>query len=292
MYNTTMIDPSQNITTYLPNQRLNVGFFQVWILMFRNIVNSKDLIWQLFRRDFFMAYKKTFLGFSWVLVSPLIGIASWIFLNSAGILEPGETNVPFPVYVLLGSTLWGLFMGLYTASLGTLNAGSGFIMQVKFPHEVLLIKQVAQFFANFSITFFVNIVVLLAFGVIPSIYILLFPIFIIPIFLLAVGMGLIMSVVSIVAADVSSFVNIILGFIFYATPIVYQIDSIQDNRVKTLIELNPFTYLVAGLRDIIIFGTLEYPERYTLISLLTLLFFLFAWRFFYISEDKVIERML
>jgi hypothetical protein len=51
-----------NITIYSPNQRAKTGFFMTWIVMVRNIINSKELIWQLFRRDFLMAYKKSFRG--------------------------------------------------------------------------------------------------------------------------------------------------------------------------------------------------------------------------------------
>jgi lipopolysaccharide transport system permease protein len=112
-------------------------------------------------------------------------------MNATGILNPGEVGIPYPAYVLISSSIWGLFMGFYGAAAGTLGAGGGFIMQVKYPHEALLIKQVAQHLANFSITFVINIIVLLLFQVVPSWGILLFPIMIIPLFLLGGAIGLI-----------------------------------------------------------------------------------------------------
>jgi hypothetical protein len=60
-------------TTYEPNQRAKIGFFKIWMVMFRNIINSKELIWQLFRRDFLMAYKKSFLGMAWIFISQSLG---------------------------------------------------------------------------------------------------------------------------------------------------------------------------------------------------------------------------
>lgn len=284
------MDPK--ITIYEPNQRLKIGFFETWITMFRNIVNSKELIWQLFRRDFFMSYKKSFLGLTWIFISPIIGIVSWVFLNSAGILQPGETPIPFPAYVLLGSSIWGLFMGFYSSAAGTLGAGAGFINQVKYPHEALLVKQTAQHLANFLITFLVNILVLLVFGVTPSLGIFLFPLAAIPLFFLGAGLGLIVSVISVVASDLTNILNILLGFVFYAIPVVYQLDTIENPLLRAVVQINPLTYLITGARDLIISGNINYPERYLVISLVSFVFFMLSWRLFFVSEDKVIERML
>lgn len=282
----------QKVVVYTPNHRKKLGLFQTWGLMIRNIINSKELIIQLFRRDFLMAYKKSFLGFSWVLISPIIGIVSWVFMNSAGILQPGDVGIPYPAFVLLSSTVWGLFMGFYSSASGTLGAGGSFIMQVKYPHEVLLVKQTAQHLANFTITFAVNIVVLLIFNVVPDWKIILLPILMIPLFFLGAGLGLIVSVVSVVASDLTNFFNIILGFVFYATPVVYVATTVQNELLKRVIEYNPLTYLVGTIRDIIIYGRTDYLDRYLILSLFSFIFFMLAWRLFYISEDKVIEKMI
>lgn len=281
-----------DFTVYEPNQRARIGFFQTWVIMFRNIVKSRELIWQLFRRDFFMSYKKSFLGITWIFIAPVIGIVSWIFLNSAGILQPGETSIPFPAYVLLGSSIWGLFMGFYSAASGTLSAGMSFITQVKYPHEVLLIKQTGQHLANFLITFLVNIVVLLLFGVVPSAGILLVPIVVIPLFFLGAGLGLFVSVLSVVASDITNIINILLGFFFYAIPIVYQLDKIDNPLLRIVVQLNPISYLITGVRDLIIEGKIYYLDRYILVSVISFIFFLLSWRLFFVSEDKVIERMI
>lgn len=280
------------VTIYTPNYRLKIGFFETWVLMFRNIVKSRELIYQLFKRDFLAAYKKSFLGFSWILISPIIGILSWVLLNHAGVLRPGDVGIPFEAYVLLSSSIWGLFMGFYGAAAGTLGAGGGFIMQVKYPHEAMLVKQTAQHLANFTITFALNLVVLLIFGVVPTAWIIAFPIIILPMFFFGAGMGLIISVVSVVASDLTNVFNIGLGFVFYITPIVYDVSGLESEVLQTLVKLNPLTYLVGGVRDLIIRGDMSNWTAYLVISLLSFIFFMLAWRLFFVSEDKVIERMI
>lgn len=277
---------------YYPNQRLEVGFLKSWLEMFRNIIKSRQLIAQLFKRDFFGAYKKSFLGIGWLLISPFIGIASWLILQSANILNPGETQVPFALYVLVGSSIWGLFMGFYSSALGTLNAGAGFIMQVNYPHEVLLFKQLAQQLANFTITFSLNLLVMILFGVIPTLSIILFPLVILPIFFLGAGIGLLFSVISVVASDISNIIGIILTFTFYITPVIYVKSAITSELIAFLVKINPLTYIISAGRDILLYGRIDDLGIYLIVSFISFIIFMLSWRLFYVSEGKVIEKML
>lgn len=280
-----------NITTYTPSYRSKIGFFGVWISMLRNIIKSRELIYVLFKRDFFAIYRKSYLGIAWILISPLVGIVSWVFMNSTGILDPGDVGVPYPAYVLISSSIWGLFMGYYSSASSTLGAGSEFIMQVKYPHEALLVKQTMIHLANFAINLAINIIVLLIFGVTPTAYILLLPIITLPLFLLGASIGLIISVVSIVASDLTSAFNILFGFVFYITPVIYSTDK-KDTTLQKVIELNPLTYLVGGVRDLILFGEIDHLDRFLFCSLVSLVLFLLSLRLFYVSEDKVVEKMI
>jgi lipopolysaccharide transport system permease protein len=281
----------ENITTYIPNQRAKTGFFRTWKVMAKNIINSRELIWQLFRRDFLMSYKKSFLGMAWIFISPVIGIISWVFMNATGILAPGDVGIPYPAYVLLSSSIWGLFMGFFTSATGTLTAGAGFIMQVKFPHEALLMKQTAQQLANFLLGFILNIIILIAFGVIPSWKIIFFPLAVIPLFLLGAGIGLVVSVINVVAVDLTQGFNLLMSLLMYVTPVIYS-NRVSSHALQTIMEYNPLTYLVGNVRDMIIYGRFDHPDRFLYATLLALVIFLFSWRLFYISEEKVIEKMI
>jgi lipopolysaccharide transport system permease protein len=282
---------SDTITIYRPNMRHELGFFATWALMSRNVWQARELIWQLFKRDFFAAYKKSFVGKAWLFISPLMGIISWSFLQLSGVLKPGDVGIPYPAYVLVGSSMWGLFMGLYYAASGTLSAGSSLIMQVNFPHEVMLFKQVAQHLAGFLIAFVMNLVVLLCFGVIPSWGTLLLPVVALPLFFLGAAMGLMMAMIGVVAGDVSRFVDMGMAFLMYLTPIIYSAKTTSP-LVQTIIHWNPLTYLVCSCRDIMIYGRLYSPTGYFISAGISLLLFMISWRLFYVSEDKLVERMI
>ncbi len=282
---------SESITIYKANQKAKLGFFKIWLVMLTNIKNSKELIWQLFRRDFLMAYKKSFLGMAWIFIAPVIGIVSWVFMNATGILQPGDVGIPYPAYVLLSSSIWGLFMGFYNSATGTLSAGRSFIMQVKYPHEALLIKQVAQHLANFLLGFRMKFGVLLAFGVIPSWKIVFFPVAILPLFFLGAGIGLVVSVISVVAIDLTRGFNFMFSLLMYATPVIYS-DKIKDPTLQMVMKYNPLTYLVGNVRDLIIYGKFENVDRFIYSALFAFIVFFLSWRFFFISEEKAIEKMV
>jgi lipopolysaccharide transport system permease protein len=187
--------------------------------------------------------------------------------------------------------MWGLFMGFYSSASMTLSAGQALVMQINYPHEALLFKQTAQHLANFSITFVMNVIVIIAFKVMPSWKLIFFPVVILPIFFLGAAIGLLVSMISIVAVDISRVINMGMGLLLYATPLIYS-DKVSSTVVQSLNKWNPLTYLICSARDIIIYGKLYDVAGYFLCTGLSLILFLVSWRLFYVSENKIIERMI
>ena len=176
-------------TVYEPEYRVKLGFVRCWVAMVAGIAQSRELIVQLFYRDMLAASKQSLLGIAWTWVSPLIGIASWLFLNQVGVLMPGKSDVPYPLFVLLGTTIWGVFMAVFTSAASSLSANSNLIMHAHFSHQVLVAQQVAQA----SLSMVANLVLLAAaftfFGVHPQWTALFFPLSLVPLLLLGVGLG-------------------------------------------------------------------------------------------------------
>lgn len=281
----------EQVKIYRPNRRHELGWLKTWGLMAQNMIRSRELIWQLFKRDFLASYKKSFLGVTWVFVAPVLGILSWILLHTAGVLHAGELDIPYPVYVLVGTTMWGLFLGFFKAAQDTLTVGKSLVMQINYPHEILLVKQVAEHLANFLITLVVTLLVMVAFGIWPAWQIVFFPLVVLPLFFLGAGIGLIGSMISVVAVDVTKLTNVVLGLLMWITPVIYA-DNIPHPLLKTLIAWNPLTYLVCSARDIVLKGELYEPTGYLIASGLSFFLFMMSWRLFFISEDRLTERTI
>ena len=278
-------------TVFEPNQRIKLGWIKTWITMFRDIIVNRELIYQLWRRDFLMMYKKSFFGMGWLILAPVMGIISWVFMNATGVLTPGDVGVPYPAFILLSTTIWGLFMNLYNGAAQTLQIAQGFITQVNFPHHVLLVKQALQQLATFVITFTISIILLVILKVHISWMTLLIPLFILPLFFIAAAIGLFVSIITIVTPDLQRAFSFVMGLLMFITPVIYS-SNVSNPLLQVVIKWNPLTYLIGGVREAIFFGRIEHFERYLIASFLSLGLFLIFWRVFYVSEEKVIEKMI
>src|ERR1700722_8377245 len=98
----SMTDSSRLITTYTANKR-GAGLLRTAIDSARDIHRHRDLIWVLFSRDFKAQFKQNLLGYLWAILGPLMGVFGFVYMNFIGILRPGATGVPYPVYAFVGT---------------------------------------------------------------------------------------------------------------------------------------------------------------------------------------------
>ena len=276
---------------YEPDQRIKMGLLRSLKTLYGNMTSNWELNYQLFKRDFLQQYKKSLLGMAWLFITPVVGIISWVFMNATGVLKPGDVGIPYPAYILIGTTIFGLFQSFYSGASGTLTAGSGFISQVNYPHDSLLVKQTLQQLASFVINFSITMVILLFFKVYPSWLIIFFPILIIPIFLLGSAIGLVSSILNVVAPDIQRLLGFFMGLLLFITPVIYS-SKIDNPILQNVIKWNPLTYVVGGVRDAIIYGRIDHFDRFLIVTGISFILFFIAWRFFFISEQKVIEKMI
>jgi lipopolysaccharide transport system permease protein len=280
-----------NKKIYYPNKRFEVGYLGATTKLITDTVKSKELVWQLYKRDFVMLNRKTILGYVWHFVSPVIGILSWLILNYSGVLKPGDVGVPYPVYVLFGTSVWGLFIGFFNGSADVLHSGAGFINQVNYPHYVLLFKNALQQLSFFFIGFIFSVAVSAYLGVVPSFGILLVPLLLVPLFLLASSLGLVFAILGTAIPDLRRIAMSVLGLLMYVTPVIYSFD--QENPIlKKIIGYNPLSYLIDEVRNIIFYGRLVHAEEYIYATAMSIAMFLVSFRLFYISEEKLVEKMI
>lgn len=260
------------------------------VRIFRDSWQYRYAIFNLFKRDFVASYRRSMIGWLWLFFSPLISVASWLIMQYSGIIKFSQDGIPYPIYVLFSTLLWQLFLGSFTATNQILTVTGGFIMQVKFPHEILVFKQIANHLATFLISFIVNILVCVILGLQLNGYFLLLPVLMIPILLFSIGLGLIISVFQVVAPEIRTISEMLVGLSFFLTPIVFR-ESDAQSRLLPMIKLNPLTSLIARPRDLVLTGAAENWHLYFIWVSFVFLFFIGAWIFFKQTEKFVIERI-
>jgi ABC-type polysaccharide/polyol phosphate export permease len=280
---------SQVVRTYEATGEI-LGPIGSLCLAFRELFWSRHVIWHLFKRDFVASFRQKLLGYLWIVVAPLLGIASFVFMQSTGILNPGDIGIPYPIYVYIGTTVWGLLINSVTTVAGGLIANTDLIMRTNIPKIGLALTGMANLSYNLLVNLFVLLLIFAYFQIPPSSLALLYPLTVLPIVFLGVGLGLILAVVGTVARDVTVIFVTLLNLAMYVTPVVYTAQFSQP-LLQKIVHWNPLTYLVDASRSLFVLGTVADPLAYGLAIIFAFFVLWLGIHSFYLIKDKVTERL-
>jgi lipopolysaccharide transport system permease protein len=212
---------TETITTYEPDNSLKKGYLSIFSEILNELKKNRWLTYQLFKRDFFAIYKQSFIGILWALIIPLVSVGTFIVLNQSGIFNIGDINVPYPIYAILGMAFWQLFSTGLVASSNSLVAAGSMITKINFSKKSLVIASTGQSIVSFLIQFVLVSILFVYYWIAPSIAILLIPITIIPIMLLTLGLGFILSLLNGIMRDIGNMLGVFMTFLMFLTPVLY-----------------------------------------------------------------------
>ncbi|MBF0571583.1 MAG: ABC transporter permease [Candidatus Omnitrophica bacterium] len=276
----------KRLRIYEPHKELKSGI-KIWIEMFQELFQFRELICRLFIRDFSAKYKQSLLGNLWSLVMPLAAIGTFVYLGRAGIINIQQTQMPYPLYALIGLSIWQIFATGLNSGANCLVGAGDLITKVSFPREVIIIASMAQSVLEFLVKFVLIVAFFLIFRFCPSWKIIFFPLMLLPLMFLTVGLSLILSLLNGVMRDTANVVSLLLMFLMFLTPVLYPIPV--NNHL--FFELNFLSPLINAPRDLIAFGHIRQPVLFFIASSLSILVFLVSWRIFHLAETKIPERL-
>jgi lipopolysaccharide transport system permease protein len=260
-----------------------------WAALPRDLARSRELIWRLFVRDISTKYKQSIFGYVWAVGPPLATVAVFAFLARNRIIAVGDTGIPYPAYVLLGLAVWGLFAGGVTSTTSSLTAASNVLQKMDFPRESLVVAAIGQTLVDTLIRSFLVAAVFLWYGVSVRWTALLVPLVLVPLVLLTLGVGFILSVFNALARDVSSAIALALQFGIFLAPVVYPPRTTWPELLINY--LNPVSPFVVATHDLVSRGGVTMPAPLAVASLLGVLVFLFGWRLFRLAQPIIGERI-
>jgi lipopolysaccharide transport system permease protein len=248
-------------------------------LNLKDVWRYRDLLWILVKRDFVSFYKQTILGPLWFFIQPLFTtiIFTFIFGNLAGLSTDG---LPQPLFYMAGITAWNYFADCLTKTSTVFRDNANIFGKVYFPRLIMPLSIVVSNLVRFGVQmllFFVMIGYYLIQNEMgslfhPNIYILLFPVLVLLMALLGLGLGLIITALTTKYRDLAFLITFGVQLMMYATTVIYPL-SAAPVKYKWLIELNPMTGIIEAFR----FGflgqgeftmnTFGYSVIFTLISL-------------------------
>lgn len=247
------------------------------------------LIYQFFKRDFLSIYKQSFMGVMWAVIIPVVSVGTFIVLRGSGVFSLGEMSVPYPVFAILGMAFWQLFASGLIAGSNVLVKAGPMIVKINFSRKSLVLASMGQALVSFLIQILLLMIVFMYFGFFPRPWILLTPLFIIPILLLTVGLGFILSLLNGIMRDIGNVISIFMTFFMFLTPVLYP--RPDSGVLATISRYNPLYYFVAVPREMILSGrTAEWPG-FAAAAAGSVLVFLLCIVVFHLTETRVAERI-
>jgi len=276
------------LTVYEPNSS-QTSFFASLIAIIKDIKPAQELAVRLFKRDIQAQYRQSFLGFFWVLIPPLLTAGLWVFLNNNQIVNVGKTNIPYPLFVMIGTLLWQVFVEAVNQPRVSVNADKGMLTKINFPREALLLSGFYTILFNLGPKLLVLIVACYVFKIELSYSQLYFPLGVLIVGLTGFAIGLLLTPVALLVPDVARGIGVILPFAMYLTPVIYPAPTSSGN-FALLMQYNPLATLITSSRDWLS-GQLTYiPHEFTIIAGFTLLFLFIGILAYRISMPIISER--
>lgn len=227
------------------------GRSSLFDLKLRDLWQYRDLLLMFVKRDFVSFYKQTVLGPLWFFIQPLFTtiIFTFVFGNLAGLSTDG---LPQPLFYLAGITAWNYFAECITKTSTVFKDNANIFGKVYFPRLIMPLSIVTSSLVRFGVQMLLFLAVMLYFVIAGADFhatwaVLLFPVLVLLMALLGLGIGLIITAMTTKYRDLSFLVQFGVQLLMYMTTVIYPLSAAPD-RYKRLIQLNPMTGIIEAFR--------------------------------------------
>ena len=219
---------------------LQVDFKELW--------RYRDLYLMSVKRDIVTQYKQTILGPTWFFIQPLLTTVMYMVVFG-GIAKISTDGLPQALFYLAGILCWQYFADCLNKTSQTFTTNAAIFGKVYFPRLVVPLATVTGNLVKLFIQFILFFMVYVYYWVIgtpvaPNWYAFLFPLLIVMLAGLALGFGIIISSLTTKYRDLTILFTFVVQLWMYATPIIYPLNTISNEKLRFVMTLNPITSIV------------------------------------------------
>jgi lipopolysaccharide transport system permease protein len=201
----------------------------------------------LFVRDLSAQYRQTYLGYFWAFLPPLVAAATFIFLQSQGIVNIDGLGMPYAAFAMIGTLLWQTFVEAIQSPLGAVQSARPMLAKINFPREAILMSGLYMVLFNFAIRLVLIVGVMLVWRIMPGPSLPLFPVAMAGLLACGFAIGLLLLPVGSLYGDVGRAVPIVSQFLMLLTPVVYPART--TGLAGLLTTLNPVAPVLVTARE-------------------------------------------
>ena len=230
---TTVIKPKEKL--------LSVDLKEIW--------KYRDLMMLFVKRNIITQYKQTILGPLWYLIQPLMTTVMYMVVFG-GIAKISTDGLPQPLFYLAGISFWQYFSDCLNKTSNTFVSNAGIFGKVYFPRLVTPLSDVISNLVRFSIQFGLFLCVYAYYQLFTDVtihtnwYALLVPVLVMMLAGLALGFGILFSSMTTKYRDLQLLLSFFVSLWMYATPVIYPLSTITNEKIRLAMMLNPLTGIV------------------------------------------------
>ena len=193
-------------------------------LELRELWDQRELLYFFTWRDLKVRYKQTILGVAWAVVQPVfLMVVFTVFFG--GIAQIQTNGIPYPIFSYSALLPWGLFATSLMTGGTSITANSAVITKIYFPRIYLPLSVVLDGLVDFAIASVVLVLLMLYYGMLPTLAIVLLPLFVLLAIVTSSGLALWFSALDARFRDIHYTIPFLTQFWLFATPIIYPISQ-------------------------------------------------------------------
>lgn len=212
----------------------------------------KPLIHELVIRDLKLKYRRSFLGYVWSLLNPLLMMCIMTLVFSYMF----RFDIPnYPVYLICGQTLWTFFSESTSIAMYSIIQNGALIRKVYIPKYIFPISRIVSSFVTMSFSLVAILIVMLFTGVPFTPALILVPIPLLLLMIFCMGIGMAMAGLAVYFRDTIHLYSVLTTAWMYLTPVFYPISALPEGIVQ-IVMLNPMYHYITFFRELVLYGSI------------------------------------
>ncbi|MCO6427291.1 ABC transporter permease [Nitrosomonas communis] len=227
------------------------------LVLLSTLKSHRGLIYNLIKREVIGRYRGSIMGLLWSFFNPVLMLTVYTFVFSvvfkARWAGGTDSKTEFALVLFAGLMVYNLFAECINRAPALVLGNVNYVKKVVFPLEIFPVVAMGSATFHFLISLFVWLIFYLIFFGIPQATLLLFPLVLIPFFLLILGLSWFLASLGVYLRDVSQIIGVMTSALMFLSPIFYPITALPE-EYHLLMQISPLTFIIEQTRDVMIWG--------------------------------------
>lgn len=218
---------------------------------FAEFMTYRDLLRLLVTKNIKLKYRRSFLGYVWSILNPLLTMIVMTIVFST-MFSRSINN--FPVYLFCGQLLFNFMNGSTHQAIFSITGSASLLKKTYVPKYIFTVAKITSGVVDLLFSMGALLIVMVVTRAPFSWYMLLAPVVILQLYLFCIGLGLFLAQANVFFRDIQYIYNAVTTAWMYLTPIFYPLDALPEKLIWFIKHFNPMYFYVAQFRDLIYLG--------------------------------------